>query len=173
MQEKIILDENAMNRAITRISFEIIEYNKGAKDLVILGILSGGAKLAQKIGAKIAAVESQNIHVGALDITKFRDDIKPSEEHFDKSQIDFEIEGKTVVLVDDVIYTGRSVRSAIDAIMHKGRPKAIKLAVLIDRGHRELPIRADFIGKNLPTAKSEIVKVLTDENNGENKVILI
>ncbi len=171
MQEKIILDENAVNRAITRISYEIIEYNKGAKDLVILGILSGGKNLAKKIGEKISAVESQKISVGLLDITMFRDDIKVSQTHKDISEINFEIEGKTVVLVDDVMYTGRSVRSAIDAIMHKGRPKAIKLAVLIDRGHRELPIRADFVGKNLPTSKSESVKVIVEEN--ESKVLLI
>lgn len=171
MTEKaLILDEKAMARAINRISYEIIERNKGVEDLCIVGILSRGQELAERIASKILQVEGRSVPVGALDITPFRDDGRRGG---GETNIPFDIGGKRVVLVDDVIYTGRSVRAAIDALMAAGRPRSIQLAVLIDRGHRELPIRADFIGKNVPTSREESVRVLVSERDGEDKVIIV
>ena len=169
IEKALILDDKAMSRAINRISYEIIERNKGAEDICIVGILSRGQELAERIGTKILQVEGKSVPVGYLDITPFRDDGRKGE---GKTHIPFDIGGKRVVLVDDVIYTGRSVRAAIDALMAIGRPKSIQLAVLIDRGHRELPIRADFIGKNVPTSREESVRVLVRERDGEDKVII-
>lgn len=167
-----IMDSVAMRRAIARISFEIIERNHGAENLCIIGIMSRGAQLAERIAAKIEEVEGQTIPVGYVDITRFRDDRETRAEG-DNTSIPFQLAGKKLVLVDDVIFTGRSVRAAIDAIMEKGRPDSIQLATLVDRGHRELPIRADYIGKNLPTSKDELVKVLVAEKDGEDKVIIL
>lgn len=172
-EQQIILDGQAMQRALTRISYEIIEHNKGAENLCVIGILSRGAELADRIARKIAEVENKPIEVGYLDITRFRDDKKRAETiNEDKSKIDFSIENKRIVLIDDVIFTGRTVRAAIDAIMSMGRPIKIELAVLIDRGHRELPIRADFVGKNLPTSKDEKVKVCIAPIDREEKVYI-
>lgn len=172
-----IMDSVAMRRAVARISFEIIERNRGAENLCIIGIMSRGAQLAERIAAKIEEVEGQQIPVGYVDITRFRDDRQPefseSRTEGDNTSIGFSLTGKKLVLVDDVIYTGRSVRAAIDAIMERGRPDSIQLAVLIDRGHRELPIRADYIGKNLPTSKEETVRVLVTERDGDDKVIIL
>ncbi|MEG0894731.1 MAG: bifunctional pyr operon transcriptional regulator/uracil phosphoribosyltransferase PyrR [Oscillospiraceae bacterium] len=168
---RIIMDEAAINRAIARISYEIIETNKGAANLCSIGILTRGIGLANRIAKKIKEIEGTDIPVGCLDITNFRDD-KIEKDTVDKSQINFSIENKIVVLVDDVIFTGRSVRAAFDAITKKGRPSKLELAVLVDRGHRELPIRADFIGKNLPTSKNEKVKVQITEFDSEDKVYL-
>ena len=170
---KIILDEQAMNRAIARISYEIIERNKGTEELCIIGIFSRGVELAGRIADKISEVEGRRVPVGCLDITSYRDDIKTPEDYCAKTQIPFDITGQTVVLVDDVMYTGRSVRSAIDAMMDRGRPQRIQLAVLLDRGHRELPIRADFIGKNLPTSRHEQVRVFVKERDGVNQVVIV
>lgn len=167
-----IMDASAMRRAIARISFEIIERNHGAENLCIIGIMSRGAQLADRIAAKIEEVEGQSIPVGYVDITRFRDDRETRAEG-DNTSILFPLTGKKLVLVDDVIYTGRSVRAAIDAIMERGRPDSIQLATLVDRGHRELPIRADYIGKNLPTSKGETVRVLVSEKDGEDKVIIL
>ncbi len=167
-----IMDSVAMRRAIARISFEIIERNRGVENLCIIGIMSRGAQLAERIAAKIEEVEGQPIPVGYVDITRFRDDRETRAEG-DNTSIQFPLTGKKLVLVDDVIYTGRSVRAAIDAIMEKGRPDSIQLAALVDRGHRELPIRADYIGKNLPTSKDETVRVLVSERDGEDKVIIL
>lgn len=167
-----ILDGNAVERALTRISFEIIERNKGADDLCLIGLLSRGAVLAERIAAKIAANEGREIPTGLLDITPFRDDER-REQTADGSRIDFDIGGKRVVIIDDVIFTGRTARAAIDGLMSRGRPRLIQLAVLIDRGHRELPIRADYIGKNLPTSCGEKVKVMVKELDGCDKVALI
>ncbi|SDN96655.1 bifunctional pyr operon transcriptional regulator/uracil phosphoribosyltransferase PyrR [Acetanaerobacterium elongatum] len=173
MKEKAeIMDEKAVARAITRIAFEIIEKNHGAENLCIVGILSRGAELAARISAKISEVEGKSIEVGLLDITPHRDDRKGKELGQDQSLLNFEITDKKIILVDDVIYTGRSVRAAIDAIMSRGRPKNIQLAVLIDRGHRELPIRADYVGKNLPTASEETVKVQVKERDGIDRVAI-
>lgn len=173
MEHKLILDEKAMERAIARISFEIIERNKGADNLCIIGILSRGAELGKRIAEKIGQVEGKAVPYGTLDITAFRDDKKLSAAHQDQTKIPFEVEKKQVVLVDDVIYTGRSARSAMDAVMKRGRPKTVQLAVLVDRGHRELPIRADFIGKNLPTSKQETVQVKVKERDGVNSVLIL
>jgi pyrimidine operon attenuation protein/uracil phosphoribosyltransferase len=173
MQEKIILDAQAMTRAITRISFEIIERAKGVDNLCIIGILSRGEQLSARIAQKIMSIEKQPVPVGFLDITPFRDDqpegTRPAPDH---SNIPFPVTGKTVVLVDDVIYTGRSVRAAIDALMSRGRPQAIQLAVLIDRGHRELPLRPDFVGKNVPTSRLEEIQVCVAERDGKDQVVL-
>ena len=171
MEKALILDDKAMTRAINRISYEIIERNKGVEDLCLVGILSRGYDLACRIAAKIFQVEGVQVTVECLDITPYRDDSrrKPA----GSGQIPVDIGGKKLVRVDDVIYTGRSVRAAIDAIMAMGRPQCIQLAVLVDRGHRELPIRADFIGKNLPTSREENVRVFVRERDGVDKVVII
>ena len=169
-----ILDELAIVRAITRISFEILERNKGTDDICIIGVISRGVEIAQRIAKKISEVEGTDVPVGFIDITMCRDDNKViSSDYIDKSDIRFDITNKKIILVDDVIFTGRSVRAAIDAVMSYGRPKNIQLAALIDRGHRELPIRADFIGKNLPTSLDESVKVCVKERDGTDKVSIM
>jgi len=170
-QKTVIMDENAMRRAMARITYEILERNKGALDLCLIGILSRGAHLAHRIAAKINELEGVEVDVGILDITSYRDDEKYVSDS-DKTKIDFDIKGKKVVLVDDVIYTGRSTRAAIDAIMERGRPSCVQLAVLVDRGHRELPIRPDYVGKNLPTSREEVVKVMVEEADGCDKVVI-
>lgn len=167
-----ILDENGIARAITRISFEIIERNKGTDDLCLIGLFSRGAVLAQRIASKIAENEGREIPTGLLDITPFRDDERRGGES-DSSKIDFDITDKKIVIIDDVIYTGRTARAAIDGLLSRGRPTLIQLAALIDRGHRELPIRADYIGKNLPTSHGEKVKVMVRELDGCDKVVII
>lgn len=166
-----ILDENAVSRAVTRISFEIIERNKGAEDLCLIGLLSRGAVLARRIAEKISDNEGRNIPTGVLDITPFRDDDKRGDSA-DSSEIGFNITGKRIVIIDDVIFTGRTARAAIDGLLARGRPTVIQLAALIDRGHRELPIRADYIGKNLPTSHSEKVRVMVKELDGCDKVVI-
>ncbi|WP_027629066.1 bifunctional pyr operon transcriptional regulator/uracil phosphoribosyltransferase PyrR [Ruminiclostridium cellobioparum] len=174
MQKTEIMDESAVSRAITRISHEIIEKNKGIENLVLIGIQRRGVPLAKRIADKIKSVENSEIPVGILDITLYRDDLSLLNEHpvINGTEINFDIASKKVVLVDDVIYTGRTVRAAIDAIMDINRPQMIQLAVLIDRGHRELPIRADYVGKNVPTSRSEIVHVNVLEIDGENSVTI-
>lgn len=172
MQKAIIMDEKAITRAITRISHEIIERNKGIENVVLIGIKTRGIPVAQRIAEKIEAIEGQKVKTGQMDITLYRDDL--SEKQIDPvvngTKIGFDITDKTVVLVDDVLYTGRTVRSALNALMDAGRPKAIQLAVLVDRGHRELPIRADYVGKNVPTSKTEIISVKLSECDVENSV---
>lgn len=156
-----ILDENDIRRAMIRISHEIIENNKGTDDICLLGVLRRGKPLADMICANIEKIEGVKVPCGELDIKFYRDDL--SLENTDptcrKTELPFSIEGKKVVLVDDVIYTGRTVRAAIEAVFTLGRPSLIQLAVLVDRGHRELPIRADYVGKNIPTSRSEVIKV--------------
>lgn len=177
MKEKnvSIMDGDAVNRALTRISFEIIEKNKGAKHICLVGIQRRGVVLAQRIAKKIEDIEGAKIPVGVLDITFYRDDLSMLDEHpmVTGTEISFPIEGSTVVLVDDVLYTGRTVRAAIDALMELGRAQVIQLAILIDRGHRELPIRADFVGKNVPTAKNEIIEVMVQEVDGQEGVAIL
>ena len=167
-----IMDQKAMSRAITRISFEIIEHNKGAGNLCIIGIVSRGAQLAQRIAKKISELEGTVVEVGYLDVTPYRDDKKLDAGLVDRTDLPFSIEGKQIILVDDVIYTGRTVRAAMDAICDMGRPSCIQLAVMVDRGHRDLPIRADYVGKNLPTSKSELVGVRVPEFDGDMSVVL-
>lgn len=158
-----------MKRAVARITYEILERNKGSENLCLVGIYSRGVAFAKRIAAKIKELENVSIPCGALDITPFRDDMKPVVED-DKTSIPFEIKDKRVVIVDDVIYTGRSTRAAIDALIERGRPQSIQLAVLIDRGHKELPIRPDYVGKNLPTSRDEKVKVSVTEIDGQDNV---
>ena len=157
-----IMDQKAMSRAITRISFEIIERNKGAGNLYIIGIMTRGAELAQRVAKKISELERSSVQVGYLDVTAYRDDKRSGTSGEDKK----------IILVDDVIYTGRTVRAAMDAILQRGRARSIQLAALIDRGHRELPIRADYVGKNLPTSRDEFVKVMVAERDGEDQVVI-
>lgn len=167
-----ILDEKAMMRTLTRLAHEILEKNRGIEDIVLVGIRSRGVPIARCIAHKIKQIECAEIAVGSIDITLYRDDL--SQTHNDakvvSTSIDFNIKDKVVVLVDDVIYTGRTARAALDAVMDIARPRAIQLAVLVDRGHRELPIRADYVGKNVPTSKREIVKVKITPIDSENVV---
>ena len=158
---RTVLDARDIGRALTRISHEILERNKGGSDLVLLGIPSRGVPLAQRIAERIASVEGYDVPVGSLDVTMYRDDLrmKPARALLPTQIPSGGIDGKTVVLVDDVLFSGRTIRAALDALGDIGRPKAVRLAVLVDRGHRELPIRADFVGKNLPTSLVERVKV--------------
>ena len=175
MKEKAqLMDEKAIGRAITRISHEIIERNKGIEDVVLVGIKTRGVPIADRIGKKIQQIEGASVNTGDVDITLYRDDLKKIDVDpvINGSNVQFSIDDKIVILVDDVLYTGRTVRSALDAIIDIGRPKAIQLAVLVDRGHRELPIRADYVGKNVPTSKGEIISVKLSEIDGEDSVTI-
>ena len=175
MKEKAkLMDEKAIGRAITRISHEIIERNKGIEDVVLVGIKTRGVPIANRISKKIEQIEGSKINTGQIDITLYRDDLKEVnvDPIINGSNIDFNINDKIVILVDDVLYTGRTVRSALDAVVDIGRPKAIQLAVLVDRGHRELPIRADYVGKNVPTSKDEIISVKLSEIDEEDSVTI-
>ncbi len=169
-----IMDEKALDRALTRISHEIIERNKGVEGLVLLGIKTRGVSLAKRLCEKIRNIEGNVVPVGTLDITRHRDDIKDMKDipRENLTDISFDINGMKVVLVDDVLYTGRTVRAAMDAIVEIGRPLSIQLAVLVDRGHRELPIRADYVGKNVPTSRSEMIIVNVGEVDGKDAVLL-
>jgi pyrimidine operon attenuation protein/uracil phosphoribosyltransferase len=168
-----ILSPDDMDRALTRIAHEIVEKNKGVKNLGLVGLMTRGLYLAERLHAKISLIEPLDTPVGALDITFYRDDvgkrIKP--EAF-KTDIPFDVNDVRIILVDDVLYTGRTVRAAMDAIMDYGRPAAIQLAVMMDRGHREMPIRADFVGKNIPTAGKEEVRVRLTESDGVDEVVV-
>ena len=175
MQKKTqIMDDRQMQRAITRMAHEIIERNKGVEDVVLVGIRRRGEPLARMLAEAIARVEGTQLHVGSLDITYYRDDMthESKDPTLNRTDIPFDVNGKTVVLVDDVLYTGRTVRAAMDAMMDLGRARRIQLAVLIDRGHRELPIRADFAGKNIPTAQTEFIRVNLPEFDGDESVWL-
>ena len=169
---KKIMDKDGIRRALTRMSYEIVERNQGTENLVLIGIKTRGWYLAQRIADRLKQIEGHELPVVSLDISGYRDDL--SQEEKEKAMESFEtpvdLTGKTVILVDDVLYTGRTIRAALDAIMDQGRPAKIALAVLIDRGHRELPIRPDFIGKNIPTAASEDVQVYVQEADGEDAV---
>jgi pyrimidine operon attenuation protein / uracil phosphoribosyltransferase len=167
-----ILDEREIRRATTRIAHEIIERNKGADDLVLVGIAARGDDLARRLAAGILEIEGTKVPVGVLDITFYRDDIglRAEAPEVHETRIDFDVGGRTVVLVDDVLFTGRTIRSALDALIDFGRPRQIQLAVLVDRGHRELPIRADYVGKNVPTRADQAVRVLLVEVDGEDAV---
>ncbi|WZL74776.1 bifunctional pyr operon transcriptional regulator/uracil phosphoribosyltransferase PyrR [Clostridiaceae bacterium 35-E11] len=169
-----IMDEQAIQRAVTRIAHEIIERNKGVKDIILVGIKTRGVPLAQRLVEKIESIENQKVKAGTLDITLYRDDLSKLDDNpiIHSTNIDFQIDNRIVILVDDVLYTGRTVRAAMDAIMDIGRPQTIQLAVLIDRGHRELPIRADFVGKNVPTSKNEVINVHFMETDQINDVTI-
>ena len=167
-----IMDESAVNRALKRISFEIEEKNKGFEDICLIGIKRRGVPLAKMIAGFIMQNENEKLPVGSVDITNYRDDIseKDAKNHLGSLELEFDINGKTVIIVDDVLYTGRSVRAAIEAVFSLGRPSAIQLAVLVDRGHRELPIRPDYVGKNIPTSSTETVIVCVPEYDGKTEV---
>jgi pyrimidine operon attenuation protein/uracil phosphoribosyltransferase len=172
---KVVLDDADIGRAITRIAHEIVERNKGADDLILLGIPSRGFPLAQRISVAIERIESRPVEVGSLDVTLYRDDLRlrPARALEPTSIPASGLDDRIVVLVDDVLYSGRTIRAALDSISDIGRPRAVQLAVLVDRGHRELPIRPDFVGKNLPTSHGEQVKVSLAEFDGIDEVILV
>ena len=169
-----VLSEEDIRRALTRIAHEIIERDKGTQDLALVGIADRGDDLARRLATELARIEGAEIPVGVLDITFYRDDIglRAEAPEVHETRIGFDVSGKIVVLVDDVLFTGRTIRAAMDALMDFGRPRRIRLAVLVDRGHRELPIRADFVGKNLPTSLNEQVKVLLEEADGSDSVAI-
>ncbi|MFC5179658.1 bifunctional pyr operon transcriptional regulator/uracil phosphoribosyltransferase PyrR [Nocardioides taihuensis] len=171
---RTVLDARDIDRALTRIAHEILERNKGARDLVLLGIPSRGVPLAQRIAAKITEVEGYDVPVGSLDVTMYRDDLRrgPARALLHTEVPEEGIEDRTVVLVDDVLFSGRTIRAALDALNDIGRPTAVRLAVLVDRGHRELPIRADSVGKNLPTSLVERVRVSLAETDGVDAVVI-
>jgi pyrimidine operon attenuation protein/uracil phosphoribosyltransferase len=170
-----ILNSNEIDKAITRITHEVIEKNKGMKDLCLVGIKRGGVLLAKRIASKIESIEEGRIEVGALDIALYRDDIhiKDVQPVVRSTDIPFSITEKKVLLVDDVLFTGRSIRAAMDALIDFGRPASIQLAVLIDRGHRELPIRADYVGKNIPTSLDDRVEVFLGDEDGKDTVSIV
>jgi pyrimidine operon attenuation protein/uracil phosphoribosyltransferase len=170
----VILDLTGIRRALTRIAHEVLEKNKGVENLVLVGIRTGGVYLARDLAIRLQDIEGVKVPVGEVDITLYRDDFKVQSFHLPvgKTDIPFTLEGKKVVLLDDVLYTGRTIRAAMDAMMDHGRPAAIQLAVLIDRGHRELPIRADFVGRNVPTSLKENIEVRFDEKHAPFEVVL-
>jgi pyrimidine operon attenuation protein/uracil phosphoribosyltransferase len=171
---RTVLDAHDITRALTRIAHEILERNKGVSDLVLLGIPTRGVPLAQRVAAKMASVEGVEVPVGSLDVTMYRDDLRmrPARTLLPTEIPHGGIDGKVVVLVDDVLFSGRTIRAALDAMADVGRPRAVRLAVLVDRGHRELPIRADFVGKNLPTSLAEKVSVRLSEFDDEDSVTI-
>jgi pyrimidine operon attenuation protein / uracil phosphoribosyltransferase len=173
-EKKILMDEIAIKRAITRIAHEIIERNKGVEHVALIGIRRRGGPLAVRLAERIEEIEGVKVPVGILDITLYRDDLTTlaSQPQVHRTEVFFDINDSNIVLVDDVMYTGRTVRAAMDALIDLGRPRSIQLAVLVDRGHRELPVRADFIGKNVPTAQTEVISVLVNEIDGREEVII-
>lgn len=171
-----VVDRDAMKRALTRMTYEIIERNKGVEDMAIVGIKTRGEYLAKRIAKRMYELEDVELPIGALDITNYRDDVHQSDisdsTHVASKDVEFDVTGKHIFLVDDVLFTGRTIRAAMDALIDLGRPERISLVVLVDRGHRELPIRADIVGKNIPTAQEEIVHVFVDEIDKQDSVII-
>jgi len=174
-EKALILDKTGIDRALTRIAHEILKKNKGSKDLVLVGIQRGGVHLAKRLAARIKVIEGVEPPVGSLDITMYRDDLstRKSQPVPKATDISFDIQDKMMVLVDDVLFTGRTIRAALNSVMDYGRPRRIQLAVLVDRGHRELPIRADYVGKNLPTSAREQVEVMLAEDGVEERVVIL
>jgi len=169
-----IMDEAAIGRALTRIAHEILERNKGVEDLMLVGIRTRGVPLARRLVQRIEEIEGVAVPMGELDITLYRDDLSTIAEQpvVEETKLPEDVNGKIVVLVDDVLFTGRTTRAAMDALIDHGRPRQIQLAVLVDRGHRELPIRADYVGKNVPTSLREIISVRLTETDGEERVVI-
>jgi pyrimidine operon attenuation protein / uracil phosphoribosyltransferase len=172
--KKVVMDADGIDRSLTRIAYEIVEKNRGVEELVLVGIRTGGVFLAQRLQAKILRIEGIEVPLGILDITLYRDDLLKTHKKplLGKTDIPFSLDNKKVILVDDVLFTGRTIRAAMDALIDFGRPKLIQLSVLIDRGHRELPIRADFVGKNLPSSLWEAVSVNLTEKTGKDEVVI-
>jgi pyrimidine operon attenuation protein/uracil phosphoribosyltransferase len=173
--EKLIMDAGDIARALTRIAHEIVERNKGVNHVALVGIRTGGVHLAHRLAKRIQAIEEVSVPIGELDITLYRDDLalRKNQPVLRKTSIPFDVAGKAVVLVDDVLFTGRTIRAAMDGLMDLGRPEEIQLAVLVDRGHRQLPIKANYVGKNLPTSREETVRVLLEEYGEEDRVVII
>ena len=169
-----VMDADDVRRAITRIAHEILERNSGLDNLALIGIQTRGSDLAGRIADAIESIEGERVPVGVLDITLYRDDLQTIAEQpvVNESRIPFDVQGKTLVLVDDVLYTGRTVRAALDEIIDFGRPRSVQLAVMIDRGHRELPIRADYVGKNVPTSETEAIAMKIVEKDGSDEVLI-
>lgn len=174
IEKNQIMDENGVRRALTRIAHEIIEKNKGVENIYLVGIRNRGVPLAERLVKRIKEIEGTDLPIGVVDITLYRDDLTTLAYHpvVHHTDLPFDITGKTVILVDDVLYTGRTTRAAMDAIFDMGRPSSIQLAVLVDRGHRELPIRADYVGKNVPSSSKEIIAVQLSEVDGSDKVVI-
>lgn len=173
MNLKVMFDEKSVLRTLARLSHEIIEKNDDVNEICIIGIRSRGVSIAKKLTANIKNFSDMRVQLGELDISLHRDDIDKSSVHESKTKIDFSVTGKTVILVDDVLYTGRTVRAALDAIIELGRPSCIQLAVLVDRGHREFPIHGDYVGKNIPTSRNEKVIVNMDDYDGKTSIELL
>lgn len=171
----IVMDQAAISRSLNRIAHEILEHNKGTDHVAFIGIRSRGIPLARRLAQKIEQIEGQTVPVGELDITSYRDDLGEydARAEFPANKLPFEVTGKKIILVDDVLFTGRTIRAALDAVIDHGRPQNIQLAVLIDRGHRELPIKADFIGKNIPTSHREGIQVCLTETDGVDEVKIL
>lgn len=175
MKEKaVILDKKAIERALLRMAHEIIEKNRGTQELCLIGIRNRGVHLAERLAQSISRIDGAQVPVGILDITLYRDDLTlvDTQPVVHKTEISFDLQEKRIVLVDDVLYTGRTVRAALDALIDFGRPRSIQLAVLVDRGHRELPIRADYVGKNIPTSHHESIEVRLAESDGKDEVVI-
>ena len=174
VQKKVVMDAEGIDRSLTRIAYEILEKNKGVEDLVLVGIRTGGVYLAERLQAKISGTEGKRVPVGILDITLYRDDLSTSHRkpRLGKTDIPFSLDGKKAILVDDVLFTGRTIRAAMDALMDYGRPNTIQLAVLVDRGGREFPIQPDFTGMTTTVQSDERIQVLLDEHGGGNEVVI-
>ena len=175
MKKNIVIDDAGFKRTVNRLAHEVVEKNTGAEDIVVVGIRTRGDYLAQRVAQKIEEIEGKSVQVGRLDITLYRDDLRGrlDQPQLKSTDILFDINGKILVLVDDVLFTGRTIRSALNALMDLGRPSTIQLLVLIDRGHRELPIKADFVGKNFPTSMKQEIKVLMSEVDEEDAVYVL
>ena len=172
-ERQAVMDSADMRRALTRIAHEIVERNRGVANLCLVGILRKGVPLAHRLSRLVSQIENTPVPAGGLDVSLYRDDYATRQPRLHRSEIPFDVSGKRLVLVDEVLYTGRTVRAAMDALMDLGRPASIQLAVLVDRGHRELPLRADYVGKNLPTSRNEWVDVRLQEIEGEDRVFIV
>lgn len=173
--KSVVMDEVAIDRALTRIAHEILEHNKGCQDVVLVGIRTRGIHLARRLASKLRTIEGEIVPLGVMDVTLYRDDLRHRVDHpkVERTEIPFPLTDKHVILVDDVLFTGRTIRAALDGLMDFGRPRSIQLAVLVDRGHRELPIRADYVGRNVPTALPESVEVRLREEDGMEQVVIL
>ncbi len=175
MSDPKVLDSSGFQRTINRLAHEVVEKNKGAEDLAIVGIRTRGEYIARRILKKVSEIEGRDVPLGILDITLYRDDLRGrlDQPQLQRTDILFDVVGKSIILIDDVLFTGRTIRSALNALMDLGRPRSIQLLVLVDRGHRELPIKADYVGKNIPTGPDQEIKVMVAEVDGEDAVLVL